>query len=106
MGHSTGCQDTIQYLLTRHSDTPINGAILQAPCSDREASSREGPVQVAKLAKEVHDAAFPGGMSQEDRVKKEGMFWDCMPRDMAKELGLEWLKYYRAWSLLCVESVM
>jgi hypothetical protein len=80
MGHSTGCQDTIQYLLTKHSDTPINGAILQAPCSDREALSREGLVQVAKLAKEVHDAAFPGGMSQEDRVKKEGMFWDCMPR--------------------------
>jgi hypothetical protein len=102
MGHSTGCQDTMQYLLTKHSDTPINGAILQAPCSDREAFAEEGHTRVANLAKEVHDKAFPSGMTTEDRVKKEGGLWDCMSRHLAKEFGLEWLTYYRAWSLLCV----
>ena len=101
MGHSTGCQDTMQYLLTKHSDTPINGAILQAPCSDREAFAEEGHTRVATLAKQVHDEAFPRGLTTEDRAKKEGKLWDCMPREMAKEFGLEFMTYYRAWSLLC-----
>lgn len=102
MGHSTGCQDTMQYLLTKHSNTPIQGAILQAPCSDREGFAEEGHARVANLAKEVHDTAFPHGLGSDDREKKEGKLWDCMPREMAKEFGLEWLTYYRAWSLLCI----
>lgn len=39
MGHSTGCQDTMEYL-TKLAKTPeleLNGAILQAPVSDAEA---------------------------------------------------------------------
>ncbi len=38
MGHSTGCQDTIAYLVGPGHDTrpAIDGAILQAPVSDRE----------------------------------------------------------------------
>jgi pimeloyl-ACP methyl ester carboxylesterase len=40
MGHSTGCQDVMEYLVgPSHADRPlIDGAILQAPVSDREAS--------------------------------------------------------------------
>ncbi|KAI9884450.1 MAG: hypothetical protein M1823_003775 [Watsoniomyces obsoletus] len=40
MGHSTGCQDIFSYLLTSPSDPDhaiIEGAILQAPVSDRES---------------------------------------------------------------------
>lgn len=40
MGHSTGCQDTMYYLTRQASQTSadsIDGAILQAPVSDREA---------------------------------------------------------------------
>jgi hypothetical protein len=39
MGHSTGCQDVMEYLVgSDHEDRPhIDGAILQAPVSDREA---------------------------------------------------------------------
>ncbi|KAF2670602.1 DUF1749-domain-containing protein [Microthyrium microscopicum] len=39
MGHSTGCQDTMEYVTGADSAqrTPLNGAILQAPVSDREA---------------------------------------------------------------------
>jgi len=42
MGHSTGCQDTMEYLTgpgheARLKNNKINGAIIQAPVSDREA---------------------------------------------------------------------
>jgi hypothetical protein len=41
MGHSTGCQDVLEYLTgTGHEDrTPIDGGIIQAAVSDREAFS-------------------------------------------------------------------
>ncbi|KAI5452113.1 hypothetical protein NCC49_001051 [Naganishia albida] len=102
MGHSTGCQDSIQYLLTKHQKTPIDGAILQAPCSDREAFAEEGHTRVARAAKKMHDQLFPRGLSAEDRVAKKGEFWDCLPRDLAKEFGLQYMTWYRAWSLLCM----
>jgi hypothetical protein len=40
MGHSTGCQDVMEYLVgPDHEGRPhVDGAILQAPVSDREAS--------------------------------------------------------------------
>jgi len=48
MGHSTGCQDTMRYLTApnpiseRRSKRPVvQGAILQAPVSDREALNHE-----------------------------------------------------------------
>ncbi|KAI9864304.1 MAG: hypothetical protein M1813_003224 [Trichoglossum hirsutum] len=39
MGHSTGCQDTMEYLTGEGSASrpPVDGAVLQAPVSDREA---------------------------------------------------------------------
>lgn len=39
MGHSTGCQDVMEYLTGPGHETrpPIDGAIIQAPASDREA---------------------------------------------------------------------
>lgn len=41
MGHSTGCQDVMEYLVGPNSaqNAAIDGAILQAPISDREAMS-------------------------------------------------------------------
>ncbi|ANZ73210.1 BA75_00472T0 [Komagataella pastoris] len=48
MGHSTGCQDTIHYLLHQNPTEPtlrVNGAIFQAPVSDREAFSNELPIE-------------------------------------------------------------
>lgn len=40
MGHSTGCQDVMEYLVGpgHENRPPIDGAIIQAPVSDREAS--------------------------------------------------------------------
>jgi pimeloyl-ACP methyl ester carboxylesterase len=39
MGHSTGCQDVMEYLTGEGHETrqPVDGGILQAPVSDREA---------------------------------------------------------------------
>jgi len=39
MGHSTGCQDAMHYLVGPHAESrpPIEGAIIQASVSDREA---------------------------------------------------------------------
>jgi len=39
MGHSTGCQDTMEYVTGSDSSERriLDGAILQAPVSDREA---------------------------------------------------------------------
>jgi hypothetical protein len=80
----------MQYLLTGYRQTPVEGVILQSPYSDREALKSSGQMEIARLAKEVHDAGFPNGLTKEDRIQREGQFWDCMPRRIAKELGLEW----------------
>lgn len=55
MGHSTGCQDIMEYLVGHgsHERPKINGAILQAPVSDRE-----GMVQA--MTAQAYDAANAG----------------------------------------------
>ncbi|RFU74821.1 esterase lipase superfamily [Trichoderma arundinaceum] len=53
-GHSTGCQDCAEYTnYTKHGSSPVDGFILQAPISDREAFKLEFPdtdrsVQIAE----------------------------------------------------------
>ena len=65
MGHSTGCQDLIAYLLssTRASDplTTIDAAILQAPVSDREFYELERKLAASdqirdEMDRELHQA--------------------------------------------------
>ncbi|KAF2857771.1 DUF1749-domain-containing protein [Piedraia hortae CBS 480.64] len=51
MGHSTGCQDCMEYLL-RKNET-VEGVILQAPVSDREAMAMGDQ----NLVKEANEAA-------------------------------------------------
>lgn len=50
MGHSTGTQDALSYLISSTSNTtklsPVDGAILQAPVSDREATLASSPSEV------------------------------------------------------------
>ena len=45
MGHSTGCQDCMQYLTGTGADKRphVDGAVLQAPVSDREALAADLP---------------------------------------------------------------
>lgn len=61
VGHSTGCQDAIHYLLDTEKQgnpaTRLNGAVLQAPVSDREAISPLFPEkkELASLVKEANE---------------------------------------------------
>ncbi|GAP89240.1 putative dolichol-phosphate mannosyltransferase [Rosellinia necatrix] len=41
MGHSTGCQDCIEYAAPSHDAPPVEGYILQAPVCDRDAMALE-----------------------------------------------------------------
>ncbi|KAI6930764.1 DUF1749-domain-containing protein [Hortaea werneckii] len=65
MGHSTGCQDCMEYVVGAKADQrpPVDGVILQAPVSDREAMDHHMPKafmheanQLAlKMCREGHD---------------------------------------------------
>lgn len=50
MGHSTGCQDVLEYLTGPGHETnaPIDGGIIQGPVSDREALGQEMDADVLK----------------------------------------------------------
>ena len=62
LGHSTGCQDVVEYLVGQGQETraPIDGGILQAPVSDREALvlalDPEMYHESCKIAQEMVDA--------------------------------------------------
>jgi hypothetical protein len=64
MGHSTGCQDVMEYLVGPGHETrpPIDGGILQAPVSDREGILMSvGPgyyAESCKVAQEMMDAGL------------------------------------------------
>ncbi|EGW31455.1 uncharacterized protein SPAPADRAFT_62026 [Spathaspora passalidarum NRRL Y-27907] len=68
MGHSTGCQDTIKYLTqSKHSKHgEIQGGILQAPVSDREAFRHGRDVtEFEKLVQNVYDNYISQGREKE-----------------------------------------
>ena len=68
MGHSTGCQDCMEYLTGRHAGDrpPVDGVILQAPVSDRQALTdmlpqaimEEANALALKMCGEGKDADF------------------------------------------------
>lgn len=55
-GHSTGCQDSIHYLLKRGSD--IDGIVLQAPVSDREGMELGFEESGQNLQEYNHEARY------------------------------------------------
>ncbi|KAK5107446.1 hypothetical protein LTR62_001244 [Meristemomyces frigidus] len=75
MGHSTGCQDIMEYLTGRDaaSRPPVQGLILQAPVSDREA----------------HEAHLPQAFLHEAnqlalKMCREGHGTDAMPQRISR----------------------
>ncbi len=58
MGHSTGCQDLMHYLLspTGSPRPSISGAVFQAPVSDREAILHE--VETSEAARNAYETAL------------------------------------------------
>lgn len=79
------------YLLKKNAETPIDGAILQAPVSDREglvSLETEKTSQLATVA---------------EKMVKEGRGSELVPGELAKNLfKFEQMTAYRAWSLLCI----
>ncbi|KAI5788421.1 hypothetical protein EDC01DRAFT_660050 [Geopyxis carbonaria] len=75
MGHSTGSQDTLQYLMnsnTPDNSTPkLDGAILQSPVSDREAIITSTP-----------KTAYLTSMNFASAWVKNGQGSEVIPRDM------------------------
>nr|POE51686.1 upf0613 protein [Quercus suber] len=55
MGHSTGCQDCMEYIVGPNSETrpSVNGVILQAPVSDRQALTAELPAAIMEEANQL-----------------------------------------------------
>lgn len=67
MGHSTGCQDVMQYLTgPGHESRPaINGGIIQAPASDREWIEMAMPSEVLKESCKIAKAMVDSGDGEE-----------------------------------------
>ncbi|KAF2181929.1 siderophore biosynthesis lipase/esteras-like protein [Zopfia rhizophila CBS 207.26] len=76
MGHSTGCQDIMEYLVGEgHAERPgIDGAILQAGVSDRECMVAEVPPDVyngaVALARKMTDEGNGGNVMPRDEISK------------------------------------
>lgn len=97
MGHSTGCQDIMEYLVgpDAKNHPPIDGAILQGGVSDREAwdemlkteEEKKAFEQIIQTAKEMIDAGDERAM-----VQIKGNI-------VAEELGAA-ITAYRTYSLL------
>lgn len=69
MGHSTGCQDTIRYLTkqmdgSETSEIAVDGAIFQAPVSDREGFAMMTP-NLDQLVKLCYDDYISKGLENQ-----------------------------------------
>lgn len=80
MGHSTGCQDAMQYLTRykpRSSSQEIHGAILQAPVSDSEGVSQNiDPVVLEQMLNEVETEYIRAGKEKHILPQRfSDVFW-------------------------------
>lgn len=75
MGHSTGCQDCMEYLIGKNAEKRpvVDGIILQAPVSDREALNRTLP---EAFMNESNQLAM--------KMCQEGKDKDCLPNRLTK----------------------
>ena len=75
MGHSTGCQDCMEYLVGKDAEKRpgVDGVILQAPVSDREALNKDLP---EAFMNEANQLAL--------QMCREGKDKDCLPNRLTK----------------------
>jgi alpha-beta hydrolase superfamily lysophospholipase len=73
MGHSTGCQDAMEYISGKIKRPPLDGVILQAPVSDRETleadltcEARKKIIEVAQkyVSEERGDQVLPSSFDE------------------------------------------
>ncbi|KAI4183729.1 MAG: hypothetical protein L6R41_005225 [Letrouitia leprolyta] len=65
MGNSTGCQDVLHYISSEGSRPIVDGGILQAPVSDREAIQMIYPAEDYKMYNEMAQAFVKEGKGEE-----------------------------------------
>ncbi|KAK6521349.1 hypothetical protein TWF506_001572 [Arthrobotrys conoides] len=79
LGHSTGCQDIMYYLcrleVSQQAHGQLDGAILQAPVSDREALA-------AMMGKETYERSW----KHAQRLIKSGRGGEIMPAQITKDV--------------------
>ncbi|KAH7385891.1 hypothetical protein BKA66DRAFT_63378 [Pyrenochaeta sp. MPI-SDFR-AT-0127] len=95
MGHSTGCQDIMEYVVGKgaHTRPSLDGAILQGGVSDREAWA---DMLKGETEKEAYDAIVKKAKEMIDQGKDKEVM---EPHMVSKELGGP-MTAYRTYSLL------
>jgi pimeloyl-ACP methyl ester carboxylesterase len=96
MGHSTGCQDALEYLVGQGGEerAQVAGVILQGGVSDREAWTE---MLGSATEKQELGALLSEARRMIDAGNEDG-FLNLPGNAVAKELGA--VSAYRAWSLL------
>ncbi|KAG6006624.1 hypothetical protein E4U21_006846 [Claviceps maximensis] len=91
-GHSTGCQDCIEYAdYNKHRNPPVDGFIMQGPISDREAMNYIFP-------------SYRDSLDLADEWIAKGRAHDCLPRDkVPQDLGAP-ISAYRFRSLVAKDG--
>ena len=77
MGHSTGCQDTMEYLTGEGSEgrPGLDGAVLQAPVSDREA-----------IRMIMEDEAYERSLAMAQALISDNRGADILPSDLTSNI--------------------
>jgi pimeloyl-ACP methyl ester carboxylesterase len=90
MGHSTGCQDAMQYVSGSVKLPPLDGVILQAPVSDREGLETGVPDDALQQVTEIAQKYLSNGQGSQ-----------VLPTNLSGRLfGSTPMSAYRALSLL------
>jgi pimeloyl-ACP methyl ester carboxylesterase len=97
IGHSTGCQDVLHYLHTSPSSPrpAVQGAILQAPVSDREAMLNSIAKNPAKKAIYEHCMTFANSLDEDEQKDmiipipwSQEIYFDRTPLSVSRFLSL------------------
>ncbi|KAI8221756.1 putative sterigmatocystin biosynthesis P450 monooxygenase STCB [Colletotrichum sp. SAR 10_77] len=90
MGHSTGCQDSVEY--TKHKEDPVDGFILQGPASDRES-----------IVDFITPELYRKGVDLAEKMIAEGKAGEAMPTDHLPSLFDTPITAYR-WHALAAKG--
>ena len=90
MGHSTGCQDVLEYLTgEHHAGRPaVQGAILQAPVSDREGFSINTPPAVLRYSANIAQRMVDRGDGDDLMNRALMKIWTEVPCTARRWLSL------------------
>ncbi|KAK1999841.1 DUF1749-domain-containing protein [Colletotrichum falcatum] len=90
MGHSTGCQDCVEY--TKRKEDPVDGFILQGPVSDRES-----------IVDFTDSEWLEKSLKYAESLIAEGKEGEAMPKDLVPSFFSTPMTAYR-WSSLAAKG--